>query len=108
MYKSKVEEMSNLREKIKYLEKKNAELFNEKLELERECKQVKLLQTQIDFQKQLNQELNQQTRELNSLADKREHEKQSVEEKLNIINKEKNVRELFYQLKYISYRSHRI
>ena len=49
--------MSDLRQQMKYLEETNLRLFDEKANIEQECKQAKLLQTQIEFHKRTNQEL---------------------------------------------------
>jgi cell division protein FtsB len=90
-YKIKLEEMSDLRQQIKYLEETNIRLFDEKSNLEQEYKQAKLLQTQVEFHKKTNQELYQKISELQRLADKAEFEKNRIEEKLNVINGEKLV-----------------
>jgi hypothetical protein len=87
--------MSDLRQQIKYLEETNLRLFDEKSNIEQECKQAKLLQTQVEFHKRTNQELYQKISELQRLADKLEYEKNRTEEKLNVINAEKSVRKLF-------------
>jgi chromosome segregation ATPase len=84
--------MSDLRQQIKYLEETNLHLFDEKSNLEQEYKQVKFLQTQVEFYKKTNQELYQKISELQRLADKAEFEKNRTEEKLNVINAEKFVR----------------
>ena len=85
--------MSNLRQQIKYLEENKLRLFDEKSQLERECKQIKLLQTQIDFHKKTNQDLYQQYHELQSSTEKIEFERNRLEEKFNAIKEEKNVNE---------------
>ncbi|CAF3670571.1 unnamed protein product [Rotaria sp. Silwood1] len=89
-YKIKLEEMSDLRQQIKYLEETNLRLFDEKANLEQEYKQAKLLQTQVEFHKRTNQELYQKISELQRIADKAEFEKNRTEERLNAINAEKN------------------
>ncbi|CAF4392624.1 unnamed protein product, partial [Didymodactylos carnosus] len=48
-YKLKLEEMSNLRQQIEYLEETNLRLFDEKTNLEHEYKKAKQLQTQVEF-----------------------------------------------------------
>ncbi|CAF1007732.1 unnamed protein product [Adineta steineri] len=88
-YKIKLEEMSDLRQQIKYLEETNLRLFDEKSNIEQEYKQAKLLQTQVEFHKRTNQELYQKISELQRLADKAEFERNRSEEKLNVINAEK-------------------
>jgi hypothetical protein len=90
-YKIKLEEMSNLRQQIKYLEETNLRLFDEKSQLEQESKQGKLLQTQVEFQKKTNQELYQKISELQRMVDKAEFERKRAEEKFNSINAEKIV-----------------
>jgi hypothetical protein len=94
-YKIKIEEMSDLRQQIKYLEETNLRLFDEKSNLEQEYKQAKLLQTQVEFHKRTNQELYQKISELQRIADKAEFEKNRTEERLNAINAEKIVRRRF-------------
>ncbi|CAF2691665.1 unnamed protein product [Rotaria sp. Silwood2] len=89
-YKIKLEEMSDLRQQIKYLEETNLRLFDEKANLEQEYKQAKLLQTQVEFHKRTNQELYQKISELQRIADKAEFEKNRAEERLNAITAEKN------------------
>lgn len=88
-YKIKLEEMSNLRQQIKYLEETNLRLFDEKSQLEQECKQIKLLQTQIEFHKKTNQDLYQKFHELQRSTEKVEFERNRLEDKLNTINAEK-------------------
>ncbi|UJR10007.1 hypothetical protein I4U23_014230 [Adineta vaga] len=88
-YKIKLEEMSDLRQQIKFLEETNLRLFDEKSNLEQEYKQAKLLQTQVEFQKRTNQELYQKISELQRIADKAEFERNRVEERLNAANAEK-------------------
>lgn len=90
-YKIKMEEMSDLRQQIKYLEETNLRLFDEKANLEQEYKQAKLLQTQVEFHKRTNQELYQKISELQRVADKAEFEKNRTEERLNAISAEKIV-----------------
>ena len=90
-YKIKLEEMSSLRQQIKYLEETNLRLFDEKSQLEQESKQAKLLQTQVEFQKKTNQELYQKISELQRIADKAEFERKRTEEKFNAVNAEKIV-----------------
>jgi hypothetical protein len=94
-YKIKIEEMSDLRQQIKYLEETNLRLFDEKSNIEQEYKQAKLLQTQIEFHKKTNQELYQKISELQRLTDKAEFEKKRTEERLNVISSEKMVKNLF-------------
>ncbi|CAF0919381.1 unnamed protein product [Rotaria sordida] len=89
-YKIKLEEMSDLRQQMKYLEETNLRLFDEKANLEQEYKQAKLLQTQVEFHKRTNQELYQKISELQRVTDKAEFEKNRAEERLNAINAEKN------------------
>lgn len=91
-YKIKLEEMSDLRQQIKYLEETNLRLFDEKSNLEQDYKQAKLLQTQVEFHKRTNQELYQKISELQRIADKAEFERSRAEERLNAINAEKIVR----------------
>ena len=91
-YKIKLEEMSDLRQQIKYLEENNLRLFDEKSNLEQEYKQAKLLQTQVEFHKRTNQELYQKISELQRLADKAEFERSRAEERFNAVNAEKLVR----------------
>jgi len=91
--------MSDLRQQIKYLEETNLHLFDEKSNLEQEYKQVKFLQTQVEFYKKTNQELYQKISELQRLADKAEFEKNRTEEKLNAINAEKFVRKMNSSIK---------
>ncbi len=95
--------MSDLRQQIKYLEETNLHLFDEKSNLEQEYKQVKFLQTQVEFYKKTNQELYQKISELQRLADKAEFEKNRTEEKLNVINAEKFVRKMNLSIKKISF-----
>ena len=90
-YKLKLEEMSDLRQQIKFLEETNLRLFDEKSNIEQECKQAKLLQTQVEFQKRTNQELYQKISELQRTADKAEFERNRAEERLNAANAEKIV-----------------
>jgi hypothetical protein len=90
-YKIKIEEMSDLRQQIKYLEETNLRLFDEKSNLEQEYKQAKLLQTQVEFHKRTNQELYQKISELQRIADKAEFERSRTEERLNAVNAEKIV-----------------
>ena len=93
-YKIKMEEMSDLRQQIKYLEETNLRLFDEKSNLEQEYKQAKLLQTQVEFHKRTNQELYQKISELQRLADKADFERTRAEERFAAINAEKLVRRL--------------
>ncbi|CAF1333306.1 unnamed protein product [Adineta steineri] len=88
-YKIKLEEMSDLRQQIKFLEDTNLRLFDEKSNIEQEYKQAKLLQTQVEFQKRTNQELYQKISELQRIADKAQFEKSRAEERLNAVNAEK-------------------
>ncbi|CAF0860679.1 unnamed protein product [Adineta ricciae] len=88
-YKLKLEEMSDLRQQIKFLEETNLRLFDEKSNIEQECKQAKLLQTQVEFQKRTNQELYQKISELQRTADKAEFERNRAEERLTAANAEK-------------------
>jgi hypothetical protein len=90
-YKIKFEEMSDLRQQIKYLEETNLRLFDEKSNLEQEYKQAKLLQTQVEFHKRTNQELYQKISELQRVADKAEFERNRLDERLNAANAEKQV-----------------
>lgn len=93
-YKIKMEEMSDLRQQIKYLEETNLRLFDEKSNLEQEYKQAKLLQTQVEFHKRTNQELYQKISELQRVADKADFERTRAEERFTAINAEKLVRTL--------------
>ena len=90
-YKIKLEEMSDLRQQIKYLEETNLRLFDEKSNIEQEYKQAKLLQTQVEFHKRTNQELYQKISELQRIADKAQFERNRAEERFNAINAEKIV-----------------
>ena len=90
-YKIKLEDMSNLRQQIKYLEETNLRLFDEKSNIEQEYKQAKLLQTQVEFHKRTNQELYQKISELQRIADKAQFERNRAEERFNAINAEKIV-----------------
>lgn len=123
-YKIKLEEMSELRQQIKFLEESNLRLFDEKSNIEQECKQAKLLQTQVEFQKKTNQELYQKISELQRLADKADFERNRAEERYNAVNAEKIVRKIdirsfvfvcrqtevfhFHDAKFLSERSRRI
>ena len=104
-YKIKIEEISDLRQKIKCLEEDNIRLFDEKSNLEQKYNQAKLLQTQVEFHKKTNQELYQKISELQRLADKADFERTRAEVRLNVVNAEKLVRRsnridstLFYYL----------
>ncbi|CAF1391182.1 unnamed protein product [Didymodactylos carnosus] len=90
-YKIKLEEMSDLRQQMKFLEETNLRLFDEKANLEQEYKKAKQLQTQVEFHKKTNQELYQKISELQRITDKAEFERTRTEERLNAIAAEKVV-----------------
>ncbi|CAF3988984.1 unnamed protein product [Rotaria sordida] len=88
-YKTRLEDMIDLQKQAKYLEETNFRLMDEKSNLEHEYKQTKLLQTQIEFHKKINQTLNQKISEIQITVDNIVLERRHAAELLDLVTAEK-------------------
>ncbi|KAI0231339.1 Hook-like protein 3 [Lamellibrachia satsuma] len=88
-YKKKIQELSDLKGRIKMLEEKNTAFVQKNLELEEENRKLHLVKSQLDMYKRQIQELQMKTADETKRADKAEFEMKRHQEKMLGLQKEK-------------------